>query len=78
MDGSPDLSQAKHVFHGPRHLDTTAMKYIHPFKDTVESDGGAKYPRLPRATSHVRPRTGRHSSVYLRAKDEQLTLRGTV
>ena len=74
MDGSPDLSQAKPVFHGPRDLDATAMKYMHPFKDAEESDSGAKFPRLPRATSHVRPRTSRRTSANLPGKDGRLML----
>ena len=78
MEGSPDLSQAERVFHGPRDLDATAMKYMRPFKDVEETDGGAKLSGLHRATSHVRPRTSRDSSVALPAAEGSSQLQGPI
>ena len=49
-DGSPGPVQ---LFHGPRDLDATAMKYMSPFKEVDETDASAKCPRLQHSVSHV-------------------------
>ena len=49
-DGSPGPVQ---LFHGPRDLDATAMKYTSPFKEAEETDGNTKCPRLQHSVSHV-------------------------
>lgn len=53
-DGSlDDGRRPARVFHGPRDLDATAMKYMYPFKDAEENDGSGKCPRLQHSVSHV-------------------------
>lgn len=53
-DGSLDASRPLRVFHGPRDLDATAMKYMYSFKEAEEADGGSgKMPRLHHSVSHV-------------------------
>lgn len=52
-DGSPEADRPLRVFHGPRNLDATAMKYMCPFKEAEEMDGSAKHPRMQHSVSHV-------------------------
>jgi len=52
-DGSPEGDRPSRVFHGPRNLDATAIKYMCPFKEAEEMDGNAKCPRMQHSVSHV-------------------------
>jgi hypothetical protein len=54
QDGNLDGGgRTMRIFHGPRNLDATAMKYMYPFKEAEEIDGSGKCPRLQHSVSHV-------------------------